>query len=86
MIKICDIIENNYLFVEVNMSIIKKRNEDLFVYVKNTILTYCPYSDDRLSILGNAKSPEIDIEVNIRDNQTQVMFLFGNNNSLHYRI
>ena len=61
------------------MSIIKKRNEDLFVYVKNTILTYCPYSDDRLSILGNAKSPEIDIEVNIRDNQTQVMFLFGNN-------
>lgn len=61
------------------MSIIKKRNEDLFLYVKNTILTYCPYSDDRLSILGNAKSPEIDIEVNIRDNQTQVMFLFGNN-------
>ena len=61
------------------MSIIKKRNEDLFVYVKNTILTYCPYSDDRLSILGNAKSPKIDIEVNIRDNQTQVMFLFGNN-------
>ena len=47
------------------MSIIKKRNEDLFVYVKNTILTYCPYSDDRLSILGNAKSPEIDIEVNV---------------------
>ena len=61
------------------MSSIKKRNEDLFVYVKNIILTYCPYSDDRLSILGNAKSPEIDIEVNIRDNQTQVMFLFGNN-------
>lgn len=61
------------------MSSIKKRNEDLFVYVKNIILTYCPYSGDRLSILGNAKSPEIDIEVNIRDNQTQVMFLFGNN-------
>lgn len=61
------------------MSSIKKQNEDLFTYVKSIILTYCPYSDDRLSILGNAKSPEIDIEVNIRDNQTQVMFLFGNN-------
>ena len=61
------------------MSSIKKQNEDLFAYVKSIILTYCPYSNDRLSILGNAKSPEIDIEVNIRDNQTQVMFLFGNN-------
>ena len=61
------------------MSSIKKQNEDLFAYVKSIILTYCPYSNDRLSILGNIKSPEIDIEVNIRDNQTQVMFLFGNN-------
>lgn len=61
------------------MSSIKKKNEDLFAYVKSIILTYCPYSNDRLSILGNIKSPEIDIEVNIRDNQTQVMFLFGNN-------
>ncbi len=61
------------------MSSIKKQNEDLFTYVKSIILTYCPYSNDRLSILGNIKSPEIDIEVNIRDNQTQVMFLFGNN-------
>lgn len=60
------------------MSGIKKQNEDLFVYVKSIILTYCPYTDNRLSILGNANSPEIDIEVNIRDNQTQVMFLFGN--------
>lgn len=60
------------------MSGIKKQNEDLFVYVKSIILTYCPYTDNRLSILGNANSPEIDIKVNIRDNQTQVMFLFGN--------
>lgn len=60
------------------MSSIKKQNEDLFVYVKSIILTYCPYTDNRLSILDNANSPEIDIEVNIRDNQTQVMFLFGN--------
>lgn len=60
------------------MSSIKKQNKDLFVYVKSIILTYCPYTDNRLSILGNANSPEIDIEVNIRDNQTQVMFLFGN--------
>ena len=64
--------------MEVNISSIKKQNEDLFVYVKSIILTYCPYTDNRLSILDNANSPEIDIEVNIRDNQTQVMVLFGN--------
>lgn len=61
------------------MSDIKRQSQELVTYVKSIILTYCPYSDDRLSILGNAKSPEIDIEVNVRDNQTQVMFLFGNN-------
>ena len=62
------------------MSSIKKRNEDLFVYVKNIILTYCPYSDDRLSILENANSPQMDIEINISNNQSQVRFLFGNKN------
>ena len=61
------------------MSDIKRQREQLVTYVKSIILTYCPYVDDRLSILDNAKSPEIDIEVNIRDNKTQVMFLFGNN-------
>ena len=61
------------------MSDIKRQSEELVTYVKSIILKYCPYADDRLSILGNAKSPEIDIEVNIRDNQTQVMFLLGNN-------
>jgi len=61
------------------MRSIIKQSENLVTYVKSIILTYCPYADDRLSILGNRKSPEIDIEVNIKDNQTQVMFLFGNN-------
>ena len=75
----CDIIESNYIFSEVNMSNIKRQSEEFVSYVKSVILKYCPYADDRLFILSNDKSPEIDIEVNIRDNQTQVMFLFGNN-------
>ena len=62
------------------MSSIVKQSESLVAYVKNIIFKYCPYVDDRIFILENAKSPQIDIEVNIGDNQTQVMFLFGNNN------
>ena len=62
------------------MSDIIKQSENLLIYVESIILKYCPYVEDRMSILENAKSPEFDIEVNIRDNQTQVMFLFGNNN------
>lgn len=61
------------------MNDIKRESEKLVTYVKSIILKYCPYVDDRLFILGNAKSSEIDIEINIRDNQTQVIFLFGNN-------
>ena len=61
------------------MSSIIKQSENLVTYVKSVIFKYCPYVEDRISILGNAKSPEFDIEVNI-SNQTQVMFLFGNNN------
>ena len=61
------------------MSEIKRQSEELVIYVKSIILKYCPYVDDRLFILCDAKSPAFDIEVNIRDNQTQVMFLFGNN-------
>lgn len=62
------------------MSSMIKQNEDLATFVKSTIFKYCPYIDDRLSILGNAKCPEIDIEININNNETQVMFLFGNAN------
>lgn len=65
------------------MSSIIKQSENLVTYVKSVIFKYCPYVEDRISILGNAKSPEIDIEVNIRDNKTQVVFLFGNNSFKH---
>lgn len=61
------------------MSIIKQ-SKDLVTYVKNIILKYCPYVDDRLSILGDIKSPEIEIDINIYNNETQVMFLFGSAN------
>lgn len=56
------------------MSSIIKQSENF----KCVIFKYCPYVEDRISIL-NVKSPEFDIEVNIRDNQTHVIFLFGNN-------
>ena len=59
------------------MSIITK--QDLISYIKSIILKYCPYVEDRLSILGNGKSPQLDIVLNICNNETQIMFMFGNN-------
>ena len=59
------------------MSNIIKHGEDLISYIKSVILKYCPYMEDRLSILGNAKSPELDIKIYI-NNKSQIMFMFGN--------
>lgn len=56
-----------------------KQGEDLLEYVKRVILKYCPYTEDRLDILGNAKSPQIEINVNIDCDKSQISFLFGNN-------
>ena len=53
--------------------------QDFISYIKSIILKYCPYVEDRLSILGNAKSPQLDIILNICNNETQIMFMFGNN-------
>ncbi len=60
------------------MSNIIKCHEDLILYIKSVILKYCPYMEDRLSILGSAKSPELDIKININNNESQIMFMFGN--------
>ena len=60
------------------MSNIIKHSEDLISYIKSVILKYCPYMENRLEILGNAKSPELDIKINIDSNESQIMFLFGN--------
>ena len=54
-----------------------KHSEDLIPYITNVILKYCPYLDDRLLILGNAKAPQLDIEININNN-SQILILFGN--------
>ena len=54
--------------------------EDLMSYIKRVILKYCPYVKDRLSILGSTKSPELNIELNISNNESQIMFMFGNYN------
>ena len=55
-------------------------HEDLMSYIKSVILKYCPYVEDRLSILGSTKSPELNIELNICNNESQMMFMFGNYN------
>jgi len=60
------------------MSNIIKHGEDLISYIKSVILKYCPYIEDRLLIFGNAKSPELDIKININNNESQIMFMFGN--------
>ena len=60
------------------MNNIIKCHEDLILYIKSVILKYCPYMEDRLSILGSAKSPELDIKININNNESQIMFMFGN--------
>ena len=60
------------------MSNIIKCREDLISFIKSVILKYCPYVEDRLLIMGNAKSPELDIEININNNESHIMFIFGN--------
>ncbi len=60
------------------MSNIIKCREDLMLYIKSVILKYCPYTEDRLSILGSSKSPELAIKININNNDSQIMFMFGN--------
>ena len=62
------------------MNSIIKDNKDLISSIKSIIFKYCPYIDDRLYILGNAKSPEIDIDINFYVNETLIMFLVGNSN------
>ena len=65
------------------MNSIMKNSEDLTSIIKSIIFKYCPYIDDRIYILGNAKSPEIDIDINFYDNETLIMFLVGNSNFKH---
>ena len=50
------------MYLEVTMSNIKK--QDLISYIKSVILKYCPYVEDRLSILSNGKSPQLDVVLN----------------------
>ena len=62
------------------MNIIMKHREDLISYIKSVILKYCPYVENRMSILCNAEAAQLDIEFNIWNNESQVMFMFGNCN------
>ena len=62
------------------MNSVIKYDEDLVSAIKSVIFKYCPYREDRSYILGNAQSPEIDIDINFYDNETLIMFLIGNSN------
>lgn len=62
------------------MNNIIKYSESVDLFIEKVIFKYCPYMEDRLHILGNALSPQIDIEMSIDNNQSQVRFLFGNYN------
>ena len=62
------------------MDNIIKRREDLISYIKSVILKYCPYVENRMSILCNAEAAQLDIEFNICNNESQIMFMFGNCN------
>ena len=48
------------------------QHEDLISYIKNVILKYCPYTEDRLLLLGNGNSPELDIDIKIKTNTAQI--------------
>lgn len=50
-------------------------------YVINTILTYFPTVEDRLSFLDNANTaPEFEIEIHFNKNETKIGFMIGTRN------
>ena len=50
----------------------------LIDFIKGVITKYCPYTDDRLDMLGNALAPQMDIEIDIKDDSTYIQFMYGN--------
>ena len=62
------------------MTNLTPQNDNLILFIKNIILKYCPYVENRISILGKAKAQQFDINIDIKNEETQIMFLFGNNN------
>ena len=58
------------------VNIINNR-EDLLSYIESVILKYCPHMENRLAILGDAKSQEIEINLNINNNETAISFVLG---------
>ena len=47
-------------------------------YIKDVIIKYCPYLDNRIHILGNTNTPEIEIKINIKTIESIISFLYGN--------
>lgn len=55
-----------------------QNQDDLISYIKNVIIKYCPYIENRFKILGNLNAPQLDIEIYVCNNDSQIMFMFGN--------
>ena len=59
------------------MSDIVEYKGDLKAFVKDTILKYCPYSEDRWDELHRKGSPEMGINLRIHDERSQLIFMYG---------
>ncbi len=62
------------------MESLEIHGRDVSSYIKRIIQKYCPNIEDRLYILGNAKAPELEIQMDFQNEQTQIFFLLGNSN------
>lgn len=63
-----------------NMEELCGKETEVFSWVRDIILKYCPVVDDRLCYMSNAhKTPELDIRINFLDDECYIDFLFGTN-------
>ena len=64
------------------MSYAIENNDELLMFVKNTILKYCPIVKGRLNLLDTATTnPELDIWIKHIEDKTVIIFLLGTKDS-----
>lgn len=54
-----------------------EENEDLISQVKRVLFKYCPYTNDRVSLM-DGNTPEFDMHFNLGKDSTDVLFVYGN--------
>ena len=50
---------------------------ELSTYIKDVFYRHCPFSDNRVHILGNSNAPCMDMNINFKNNNTKISFLSG---------